>query len=246
MRKLFILFLCIRLFALPQNAFAVSDVTEPFSGYTGALSGENGGTGWNAAWNASSAGDFTVQTTGCQSGDCVMANTASDVNTNRTFSTAGEADGVVTFWIKHHDTVDGVNGVFAFCPEGTANCSTATAKFYISHRRASFNDALLASTDGGSVNLGAWTDNSMQLMTIEWGGINGTCTSSEVRAKFNGGSFSSCVTMTSGNNVDGVNLTAGGALGDEIWTDTWDFVFTAAGGGATAEVPINFWTFFGF
>ena len=194
-RVIFSLILPLALIVFVRMVLAYS-ATEAFTYTAGTnnLDGNNDGTCWNEAWQDHAGGlDWNVVASG-QTGNGVEAvfgdsDGANDRNfsgaiTNGTFSyygnqVVGTGYGIIYF----NDTTGG------------------TERFNISFQRSGIGTNVYINSAANS--FGNWSTNTFHLIEGEFGdtGGSGTCAADQVRARLDGGTWSSCIAYSNAGTV---------------------------------------------
>jgi len=251
---LFLLLTIGLVFVFPNSAWAASP-TQSFdncdSDGTNIVSDSgcvDGGTGWGGDWVDNNTGNYISETTNCQSSNCVENDNTGDTEHSRDFDGAGTAAAEASFYVR--DGGGTVNTFeIAFCPSGEARCSSQGGgggdyKFSIDITAAR---AVRLQYDGANDSIGT-ADSTHRLVEIEWGDDFGSgkgCTSGQVTARFDGGTWTDCRSMVSGNDPGGINFAANDTNGqsDKIQID--EFTVTAsAAAAATTQPPEPYFMFF--
>lgn len=193
-------------------------VSENFDSYTtGSLLDEsNGGFGWTTTWVKIAAGDFIVQNSDCQFNSCVKPTGAGDAHDYRLFS--GRSSGSGTFYGK----VTGESSQYVVFCRNTSGPECAPSgldeRFYLEFS-ASFQTVTLRATGSASQGLGSLVNGNWGLVDLQFGGNGGVCSTTQVRARLNGGSWSSCVEMANSGALAAVELFYNAFSGRELWVD---------------------------
>ncbi|MBI2024657.1 MAG: hypothetical protein HYT03_01010 [Candidatus Harrisonbacteria bacterium] len=198
----------------------IGNVYDSFDSYTAGseLAGGNGGAGWTSGWVKTSPGDYVAQSTGCYSGNCVrQADQFNDAIDDRSFGPLISGSGRV------HTKINGESSQYIrFCNDVTC-VGDNKEKFYLEYS-ASFNAAYLkagtSSQSLGTILRNIWTD-----VEFQFGGNGGVCSFSQVRARLDGGNWSSCINMSNLGNVQSVRLHYNAYTGREWWID--EFIILA-------------------
>lgn len=202
-----------------------------------------GGTGWSGNWTSGGTGDYVSETTNCQSSNCTENDDGGDTGHYRTAAETSAGSG--SFYVRKNG--GNVNTfALAICDSGTTGeCTTLfpagdDPKFEFRFTPA---EAVLLAYSGGTDNLGT-ADSTHRLVEFEWGD-SGTCSSGQVRARFDGGSYSACRTMITslGNDPGGITLGTDDTAGqtDTVQIDEFSMSETADEAAATRTPPL--WIF---
>ena len=229
-----------------DSALAAAIATHSFDECTAAvdiaditLGCKDGGTGWATSWVNGTAG-YVGRSSNCQVANCIVHDAAGDNLVHRTFAATASGHGSVYTRRTSGDTNSFRMNV---CADGTTTCSGA-GKFYIRVDRP---------TAGGDVNicgstcetLGSWTADTQQISEYQWGTdsfYDTACSAGQVKMRFNGGAFSSCLSMNAGNNPGTIEFESDDVTGGDtmIWDELNNAEPVAAAGGATVPgVPLH-------
>ena len=235
MRKF--LYLILILVLLFPHLVLAADVEEPFTGYSASLEGENGGTGWGNAWqDGPRTADFQVETIACDSGDCVEADaTTSDYGDDRDYTTA-IVNGTISF--KANQVVD--NSTMEILFKKTDDTALFEIAFIRNGSPSNASKVLLIA--GTNATLGDTALATWQLVEIETEAA-GTCAANEVRARLDGGTWSSCLAYSNTGDVQQLEILRdySGAAGGISQFDTFlSSVFVATTGAVIRPAPL--WT----
>ncbi len=187
---------------------------ETFSGYSdGNLSGNNGGSGWSNAWQASTP-EFQVQGTtvyeGAKAVSCASAGGSNPFQT-RNLTTSISTSGVVYVAIRRNSTS---TGELSFTLRNSSNGARVSVKLNAS------GNMTLGGTTTVTVITG-YTANQWYVARITFNVAGNSATMAYSTGTYGGGgtysSESSAVTMTNSGDVDQVGL--GGDGGSTIYYD---------------------------
>ena len=247
-KKILSVFLLISVLFLwgADSALAAAFATHTFDDCAGtsdvATLCEDGGSGWTGNWTT--ANGFIGKTSGCQSSNCIEDDGAGDNKIYRTFTASANGHGSI--YVNRTDA--NVNNLrINYCADGTTTCEDV-GKFYFRLLRSGIptigGDVQLGHS-AGQTKIGDWTTSTWEVIQYQWGtdGFYDTaCSAGEVKANFAGGAFSSCLTMTAGNNPGTVEFTTDDTTGgDSFFLDelTGAEPAVAAGGSAVPGVPLH-------
>ena len=196
---------------------AITGPGDSFDSYSaGDLTGNNGGSGWSEAWQTEGPDTFDVVTSSCSSGNCVKGTGGAAMGNDRNF-TSSMTDGTLTFKTK---VVEGLGATHVL----RARVSGESIAFTIQTRSDAPGDKIRL-IGSSTENLGDYTESTWQTVDVEFGdtGGSGTCAANQVRARLDGGSWSSCINYsTSGALVD-IFIEYSNSASAEYWIDEIQF-----------------------
>lgn len=193
---------------------------ENFDSYSvGDLTGENGGTGWSAAWTGNTA--FDVTTAQAQSGAnsvVVLAAQDPEATISRAWTT-GETSGIYQYYMRRKGGNNWRDGLYFDLKEG-ANVRGGTI-FKVTNTSTGAVGAQIYAVGGSSEVFESGT-----LFADTWHKIDleFDCTTDQFRARVDDGTWSSWISFTASTTIDGINFTKGNINGGTYNITTDHFV----------------------
>ena len=213
-------------FIIPKQALADFGANEAFSYDLAAdLNGQSGGSGFGGNWS-STAGKFDIVSLLCESGNCPQSDANSDAVATRALGSAS-ALGSLSFYILYTVTNENTGGF---------KLRSSAANRVLVHSDASGNIEVCGTTCEDIQ--ATFSTNTLYKITVEYGAF-GTCIADQVRAKVEGGSFSSCLTMSNSGDVDEIVLEAsdvGGTILEQFLVDTIVDIPSAVAAAPAVEI----------
>lgn len=228
MKKILYFFLALSLL-LPYQVWG-ANATEAFN-YTAteSLVGQGAADAeWGEAWtDGDCAADFTVQTGG-QAGN--TSSSVMDACDDRNL-VAAVTNGHGSFYVKMVNAVNTFQVIF----QSTGEVERILFNFV----RVGVDSSVRVQ----NTTIGTWSAIAFKQLQYEFGTDNTLssetpCTANQVRANWDGGTWSACLAFSNNGTVDQLNVVDGGSIsGDGNLFDTFSLVDADAGGGAVIEAP---------